>query len=165
MGRLTNAGASGRKRGETHMALINHNSRDGHRWKFFRIGGCDQVYLGSADDLMSLEKLDQKLWSTLSCPTRGLEFDSRTLELIDSDGDGRIRPPEIIEAVKWTGSLLKDQESILKQSPALELSAINEASEEGRRILNTARHILKVLGKDGALEITVDDISHVEGII
>ncbi len=147
------------------MAIINYNSSDGHRWKFFRIGGFDQVYLGSADDLMCLEKLDQKLWSTLSCPTLGLEFDSRTLELIDSDGDGRIRPPEIIEAVKWTGLLLKDPERLLTGSPALELSSINDASDEGCRILNAARQILKVLGKDDALEITADDVADVEGII
>ncbi len=50
------------------------------------------------DDLRHLGELDQKLWSVLACPTSGLEFDTRTLQLLDGDGDGRIRAPEIIAA-------------------------------------------------------------------
>lgn len=33
----------------------------GHRWKFFRAGGFDQVLLETGADLMALETLDQKL--------------------------------------------------------------------------------------------------------
>ena len=65
-----------------------------HVWKFFRTGGLDQVTLESAADLLNLQSLDQKLWVALSCPVKGLEIDERTLRLIDSDGDGRIRVPE-----------------------------------------------------------------------
>ena len=68
----------------------------GHRWRFFRAGGFDQVRLDSGADLLALEKLDQKLWVALACPTEGLEFDKKTLELIDSDSDGRIRAPELL---------------------------------------------------------------------
>ena len=62
-----------------------------HAWRFFRAGGFDQVRLDSGADILALDQLDQKLWVALSCPTRGLEFDSRTLDLIDTDHDGRIR--------------------------------------------------------------------------
>jgi hypothetical protein len=55
-----------------------------------------------------LEHLDQKLWTALSCPVYGLEIDFRTLELIDKDNDERIRVPEIIDAVKWVTSLIKN---------------------------------------------------------
>ena len=61
-----------------------------HRWRFFRSGGFDQVRIDNAQDLLHLGELDQKLWAVLACPTSGLEFDARTLQLIDSDGDGRI---------------------------------------------------------------------------
>ena len=74
-----------------------------HHWRFFRIGGFDQVNLTSGRDLLALDQLDQKLWVALSCPTRGLEFDPQTLDLIDSDKDGHIRVPEIIAAAKWAG--------------------------------------------------------------
>src|SRR2546428_10441270 len=99
-----------------------------HAWRFFRAGGFDQVRLDSAADLAALDQLDQKLWVALACPTTGLEFDSRTLALIDLDNDGRIRPPELIAAAKWVCSLLKNPDDLLKSSSSLPLSAINDAS-------------------------------------
>ena len=72
-----------------------------HLWKFFRAGGFDQVKLDSGADLTALDQLDQKLWVALACPTTGVEFDIRTLALIDTDKDGRVRVPEMIAATKW----------------------------------------------------------------
>ena len=119
-----------------------------YRWKFFRAGGVDQVALDSAKDLVNLDQLDQKLWVALSCPVKGLEFDTRTLELIDADKDGRIRAPDMIAAAKWAAANLKDPEILLKPSEALPLSAINDATDEGKRLLSSARQILINLGKD-----------------
>jgi len=79
-----------------------------HRWRFFRSGGFDQVRIDQPDDLLHLAELDQKLWAVLACPTSGLEFDSRTLQLIDADGDGRIRVPELLAAVRWVCERLAD---------------------------------------------------------
>ena len=79
-----------------------------HTWKFFRAGGFDQVRLDSATELLAIGELDQKLWVALSCPVKGIEFDARTLQLIDSDADGQVRAPELIAAVKWAGERLKD---------------------------------------------------------
>ena len=42
----------------------------------------------------------------LACPTSGLEFDSRTLQLLDVDNDGSIRAPEIIDATKGVDWLI-----------------------------------------------------------
>jgi len=74
-----------------------------HTWNFFRAGGFDQVQLDSGADLLALKELDQKLWVALGCPTRGLEFDSRTLDLIDSDTDGHVRANEVLAAIDWAG--------------------------------------------------------------
>jgi hypothetical protein len=79
-----------------------------HRWRFFRAGGLDQVRFDSAADFRDLENLDQKLWVALSCPVKGIEFDERTLGLIDNDKDGRVRAPEVIAAVQWAEDHLKD---------------------------------------------------------
>src|SRR5882672_11420894 len=128
-----------------------------HSWKFFRAGGFDQVRLDSAADLAALEQLDQKLWVALACPTTGLEFDSRTLALIDSDNDGRIRAPELIAAAKWVCGLLKQPDDLLKSSPSLSLSAINDSTAEGRQLLASASHILNTLGKKDATAITIED--------
>ena len=128
-----------------------------HQWKFFRAGGFAQVRLETGADLMALDELDQKLWVALACPTKGLEFDARTLQLIDADKDGRIRAPDILAAVKWTGGMLKNPDELLQSTPALSLSAINDATPEGRDLLASAREILKNLGKTGADSITIED--------
>ncbi|MCL4177329.1 MAG: hypothetical protein KJ072_06245 [Verrucomicrobia bacterium] len=133
------------------------SATNSHRWQFFRIGGFDQVNLTSGRDLLALDQLDQKLWVALSCPTRGLEFDPQTLDLIDTDKDGHIRVPEIIAAVKWAGSLLNDPDELLKESAELPLQAINVNSPEGTRILASARQILANLGKPDAQSISLSD--------
>jgi hypothetical protein len=128
-----------------------------HTWKFFRAGGFDQVRLDTGADLMALDQLDQKLWVALACPTKGLEFDSKTLALIDTDKDGRIRAPEVIAAVKWAGSCLKNPDDLVKGSPMLPLAAINDATAEGKQLLASAKQILTNLGKGDATEITLED--------
>ena len=130
-----------------------------HRWKFFRAGGFDQVHLEHGSDLMALDQLDPKLWVALSCPTHGVALDDRTLELIDTGGDGRIRVPEIIEAVKWAGSLLKNADDLTKRSPELSLASIDNDSPEGKKLLDSAKHILKSLGKEKAAVITIEDVT------
>ena len=123
-------------------------------WKFFRAGGFNQVVIGSGADLLNLDQLDQKLWVALACPTTGVEFDKTTLALIDTDKDGRIRVPELIAAAKWAGSLMKNPDDLLKGSPTLKPSAINDATPEGKLIANFAR---QVLGKTDADEVTFDE--------
>ena len=127
-----------------------------HTWRFFRAGGFDQVRLDSGTDLMNLDQLDQKLWVALACPTSGLEFDSKTLALIDTDHDGRIRPPELIAAFKWAGSCLKSPEELLKSSPTLSLDSINDATPDGKQILASARQILVNLGEKNTSVITLE---------
>ncbi len=118
-----------------------------HTWKFFRAGGFDQVQLDSGADLLALKDLDQKLWVALSCPTRGIEFDTRTLDLIDADADGHVRANEVLAAVAWAGGLLKNADVLVQGSDSLPLAEIDDASDEGKQVLASARHILKSLGK------------------
>ncbi len=131
--------------------------RKPHAWQFFRAGGFDQVKLQTGADLMNLDQLDQKLWVALACPTTGIEFDPKTAALIDSDGDGRIRAQELIAALRWAGSMLKNADDLVKGRDGLALGAINDSVPEGRRILGSARVILRQLGKAEADIITVAD--------
>ncbi len=135
----------------------NEKSAAPHQWRFARVGGFDQVRLETGADLMALDQLDQKLWASLACPADGLELDSKTLELIDSDGDGRIRVPEILAAVKWVGSVLKNADDLTKRTDALPLSAIDESTPEGRQLLASAKQILLNLGKPDAAVVTTED--------
>ncbi len=129
-----------------------------HTWKFFRAGGFDQVRLDTGADIESLGELDPKLWVALSCPTRGLEFDAHTLELLDADKDGRIRVPEVVAAAKWTTSMLKNPDALTKAAPELPLSEINTAVPEGAQLLASATLLLQNLGKADARSISPADV-------
>ena len=102
-------------------SVMTNLTTSSKQWRFFRAGGFDQVKLETGADLDALDQLDLKLWVALACPTSGLEFDKATLELVDTDKDGRIRAPELIAAVKWTTALLKNPDDLLKGAPALPL--------------------------------------------
>jgi hypothetical protein len=117
-----------------------------HYWKFVRSGGLDQVSLETAADLEALGGLDQKLWVALSCPVKGLQIDERTLAIIDTDGDGHVRPPEVIAAVSWACSRLKNAAALLAGSETLPLEAIGD-SPEGKAVAEAARWILTTLGR------------------
>ena len=97
-------------------------------WRFFRAGGFDQVKLETGADLAHLDRLDQKLWAALACPTQGLEFDAKTLALIDTDNDGRIRAPEILAATQWAVSCLNNPDELFSGRDSLPLDAIKAVS-------------------------------------
>lgn len=129
-----------------------------HRWRFFRAGGADQLAIERGDDLRHLAHLDPKLWVALACPVAGLEMDERTLALMDGDGDGRIRQPEIVAAVQWAVSMVKDPQTLLAGGD-LALASINDGTDEGRHMLAAARRVLAALGRPAATSIGVADAS------
>ncbi|MBI5437390.1 MAG: hypothetical protein HY936_00255 [Nitrosomonadales bacterium] len=136
-----------------------------HTWNFFRAGGFDQVQLDTGADLLALKELDQKLWVALSCPTRGIEFDTRTLDLIDADADAHVRANEVLAAIAWAGGLLKNADLLVKGSDSLALADIDGSSEEGKQVLASARHILKSLGKTDAASISLADMADIEKFV
>lgn len=135
-----------------------------HIWNFSTVGGVKRVNLESGADLMHLGELDQKLWTALSCPVHGLEIDHKTLDLIDTDKDHQLRVPEIINAVNWITSVLKNPDDLLKQEKKLPLSAINDQTELGKTLLASAKTILKNLGKENQDTISVKETSDTKKI-
>lgn len=125
-----------------------------HAWRFFRAGGFDQPRIDTPADLLAIGALDQKLWVALSCPVAGIEFDRRTLALLDSDDDGHIRAPELIAAVQWAGARLADTAPLAGGD--LTLAAIRADDEEGAAIAAAAR---EVLADTGAAAVTVEAAS------
>ena len=121
-----------------------------HRWKFFRAGGFDQVHLATGADLVALEELDQKLWFALACPTRGLEFDARTLELLDTQKDSRIRANELIEATRFVRRVFKNPDDLAAGGDSVPLAAIDEGTDDGKRVLLAAKTVLSGLGGVGS---------------
>lgn len=136
-----------------------------HTWNFFRAGGFDQVRIDSGADLLALKELDQKLWVALSCPTRGIEFDNKTLDLIDRDADAHVHANEILAAIAWAGSLLRNADLLIKGSDSVALADIDDSNEEGRKIYVSAQYILKSLGKADAAEISLTDMADIEKFV
>jgi len=136
-----------------------------HTWNFFRTGGFDQFQLDTGADLLALKELNQKLWAALSCPTRGIEFDHKTLELIDSDADGHVRANEVLAAIEWAGGLLKNADLLVKGADSLALADIADSSLEGKQVLASARHILKSLCKPTATEISLADMVDIDKLV
>src|SRR3954471_19273626 len=135
-----------------------------HPWKFYRMGGLDQVSIDNGADLAALEQLDQKLWVALSCPVRGLELDTRTLELLDTDKDGRVRASEIPGAIKWCQPRLRDLGVLIPSADGLPLSAVNETTAEGKALLGAARRVLSHRGNPEAAVLTCADVTDVSKV-
>ena len=130
----------------------------GYDWTFSSVGGAARVKITSGQDIAHLGELDRKLWTVLSCPVDGLEFDWRTLEIMDTDGDGKIRVDEVIATAQWLTGILKDPDLLLKGESELPFSAFNTENENGARLLASAKQILTNL-KIGKESISLDDTS------
>ena len=131
-----------------------------HTWRFVRAGGFDQVAIDSADDLRNLPQLDKKLWVALACPVVGNELDPATLALIDADGDGRIRAPELLAAIAWIDGKLKDLGAVLKGADGLALDNLSDPA-----LLASAKRILEGRGKAGTGTLTVADTAGANALL
>lgn len=117
-----------------------------YNWKFTKVGGVTRISIESGADIAHLDELDQKMWTVLSCPTTGLEFDEQTLKMLDTDNDGKIRVHEVVGAAKWITSVLKNPDILIMPGDELPLSDINQDDEEGKKLYNSAKQILDNLG-------------------
>ena len=135
-----------------------------HQFRFYRMGGLDQVSLETGADLAHLRELDQKLWVALSCPVKGLELSDRTLELLDLDKDGRVRASEVLAAISWCEERLKDLGTLIPGTDGLPLESIDDSKPAGKALLGAARHILSQKGRTEATALTVADVADVSHV-
>lgn len=112
----------------------------------------DQVSLRDGKDLTSLVELDQKLWVALAMPIKGVDLDVETLNLIDTDKDGRIRVHDIQREVVFIGATFKDPDDVLKSADKVDLSDLKDD-----KVVAAAQRMLKDLGKADAKLITIAD--------
>lgn len=134
-----------------------------YEWQYCSLGGAIRVKIGSGEDIAHLGELDQKLWTVLSCPVEGLEFDKQTLEYLDTEKDGKIMVNEVVQAAQWLTSVIKDKDSILNGDSVLQLNNIDTSTAAGKGLYNSARQILKNLGIDKD-EISIADASDSKAI-
>ena len=92
---------------------------DAYDWQFASVGGAVRVQIRNGEDIRHLGELDRKLWTVLSCPAGGLEFDPTTLKDIDADGDGNIRVDEVIATAQWLTRVIRDADTLIKGEDTL----------------------------------------------
>lgn len=129
-----------------------------HTWRFFRSGGLDQVRISRGADIEALSQLDPKLWVALACPVQGLDIEERTLALIDTDGDGRVRVPEILAAVDYLQRRLASLDSLVVAPGRLPLAELRTDTPEGQAAVEAAQRWLGVAQRSDATELQVDDL-------
>ena len=132
-------------------------AKQGYEWKYSTVGGVTRVNIETGADVAHLAELDQKLWTVLSCPVKGLEFDEKTLALLDTDADGKIRVHEVVAASQWLVQVLKDMEYLTAGKDSIDFAQVKDDTDEGRQVLEAARMILSKLGleKEG---ISLQDV-------
>lgn len=121
---------------------MSHTPPHAPIWRFFRAGGFDQVNLESAAELLALGQLDQKLWVALACPVVGLEFDAHTLRLIDTDGDGYVRAPELLQAIAWAAGRLTDPDALVQGLPGVPLALLRAEDNLGVAMRQVAQGLV-----------------------
>lgn len=129
-----------------------------YNWKFCRIGGITRVRIEDGEDIKHLPELDKKLWTVLSCPVNGLEMDVKTLRLLDTDGDGRIKVDEVIKSSVWLVSLMKDPQKLTLREDFFQLSEFNTESADALALQGCAQEVLKALGKESSETITLAEV-------
>lgn len=146
------------------LAKILPIVKAGYDWKYCSIGGVTRVSIESGDDIAHLGELDEKMWTVLSCPVKGLEFDERTLTLMDSDHDGRIRVQEVIAAAQWLCRVLVDANLLRQGAAELALADINIEDVDGKELREMAKHILETLEKT-CNTLTIADLDDYRKIV
>jgi hypothetical protein len=117
----------------------------------------DQVSLRDGKDLLAIAGLDQKLWVALAMPTKGVDLDPDTLDLIDTDKDGRIRVHDIQREVEFIAATFKDVDDVLQSADEIDLTDLKDD-----KVVAAAKRMLKDLGKADARMISVADADAIQ---
>ena len=143
------------------MAIFTDSKK--YKWEFVNLGGSSRVRINSGEDIVHLPELDPKMWTVLSCPVTGLEIDDKSLAYMDVDGDGKIRVNDVIATSKWVTSLLKTDDLLLDGRDSIDINDIDQGTEAGKKLYNSAKQILANLGKEGTV-ISLTDTADVAAI-
>ena len=130
-----------------------------YNWNYTYVGGVPRVKIATGSDIAHLAELDEKMWTVLSCPVKGLELDEKTLSYIDTNNDGHVHVSEVVATSKWLVAVLKDMNLLVPGTDEVRLDALDASTDEGRQLLEAARRLLTAAGKADADRIALADSS------
>lgn len=103
-----------------------------YTFSFSSIARTTQVRLLKGADIAHLDELDRKYWLMLSCAVTAMGPKGEPLaRLLDKDGDGRVRVPEVLDAIAWLRPRLKDFDLLFVPAEGLSASDIAADTPEG----------------------------------
>ncbi len=143
------------------MAIYNNSKK--YKWEFVNIGGSSRVRISSGEDIAHLGELDPKMWTVLSCPVTGLEIDEKSLKYMDTDGDTKIRVNDVVATAQWITAALKNADLLLEGKDSIDIEALDQENEAGKKLYSSAKQILANLGKEGTV-ISLTDTADVAAI-
>jgi hypothetical protein len=129
--------------------------------RFTRTGRAYHLDIATAADLRNALDLDEALWVATSAPIDTLHLDALFLQLVDTDHDGRIKPPELKDAIRWCLEVLCDARGLDAGDEALSPAAINTRTEDGRRAHEAATRLLVDDTDETAVHVSLDHVRHV----
>ena len=133
--------------------------------QFRKIGGSNQLLLAKAENLEQILQLDEAHWAVNAMPLEAVITDPEFLTFLDTDGNGRIRPAELKNAISWLISILRDYRGIDKGSEILHLDAINPDHPEGAVLRGAAELALRNLGAEDRTTLSLTQIRDTKTII
>ena len=129
--------------------------------RFTRTGRAYHLDIATAADLRHALDLDEARWVATSAPIDTLDLDAVFLKLVDSDHDGRIKPRELKDAIRWCLEVLCDFRSLDAGDESLALASINTRAEDGKRAHAAATELLLDHADEAVTHISLDHVRQV----
>ena len=109
---------------------------------FRRIGASRQPSVMNSEDMKKIIDLDSALWAVNSIPKDAVVADPEFLSFLDTDNNGRIRPDELRNALKWLFGVLKDCSGIENGSDVLDPASFNDEHPDSSMLKSSIQLIL-----------------------
>lgn len=129
--------------------------------RFTKTGRAYQLDIATAVDLRIALDLNEAHWVATSVPVDTLHLDSRFLQLVDSDHDGRLKPRELKDAIRWCLEVLCDFRGLDAGDESVALTSINLRAEDGKRAHKAATKLLLQQAEEGATHVSLDQVREV----
>ena len=138
------------------------DAKQKHQMTYSRVGGNYQLLIRSFEDLPYVMELDEAFWALNCIDVNSLRMDRRFLTFVDGNNDGKIRTDEIRTAVSFFLKYIRDGRGFENASDTLELDSIDP--ENGSALLESAKLILKNLGKPEENKLTLEELRNDKAI-
>lgn len=121
-------------------------------------GGVKQLSVTTEHDLARIDQVDPARWAATSAPLRDLHCDARFLDYLDTHSKGRIRVSELVQARDWAFERLANRAALIARSDVLTLADLDVSKDPGKRIRQTADHVLAELKSATRDKITLAQV-------